>query len=33
MLEAEELPAGVAHLAAALAHHDGEYFTHLGSWR
>ena len=28
VLEAEELPAGVAHLAAALAHHDGEYLTH-----
>jgi len=28
MLKAEELPAGVAHLAAALAHHDGENFTH-----
>ena len=30
MLEAEQLPAGVTHLAAALADHDGEYFTHCG---
>jgi len=27
---AEELTAGVAHLAAGLAHRDREYFTHYG---
>ena len=28
VLEAEKLPAGVTHLATALANHDGEALTH-----
>eukprot|EP00961_Rhodomonas_salina_P028095 379685-Rhodomonas_salina.1 len=30
VLEAEKLPAGVAHLAAALADNDRKHFTHCG---
>jgi hypothetical protein len=30
VLEAEKLPAGVTHLATALADHDAEALTHVG---
>jgi hypothetical protein len=33
VLEAVELPAGIASLDAALADVDGDYFTHVGGSR